>query len=177
MLINKFAFGARDKELLENELEEKVWRCWERFDPERGVKFDTFCNGCLLNHIQVFIRREGRKKHTFVSRSLSLDEEVTNNSHDGNNTMTRGDLIPEPSRLDRLEETIFGIELDKVIVLLPPEAKDILCLLLQGYSITEASEHLQESRTFVKGVVDQCLKPLLAEMMDIPEEDVDQRYI
>ena len=135
------------------------------------MKFDTFANGCILNHIQVFIRREGRKKHSFVTRALSLDEQIEKSkSTNGSSVLTRADIIPDSKQSNKLDETVFSIELGKVMVLLPPIAKNILCLLIQGYSVTEAADKLHESRIFVKGVIDQCLKPLLVEIMELDED-------
>lgn len=183
LLINKVGFGARDKELLTNELMEKVWKCTPQFDPARQVKFETYLNRCLVNHIQVFIRCEQRKKHSFLTghpslndeapgytRNPSLNEELPRCAHgpsiDSSTALTYGDVVAD-KKSKSVDQTVFELQIEEVKNLLPDICRDILTMVMSGYSFTEIAESLHEERIVIREMWRQVIAPLIEEEFNL----------
>lgn len=148
-------FGAIDKGLLENELMEKVYNCIKEYNPALDVRFSTFVNTCLTNHIFVFIRGEKRKKRAFITDAMSLDY-VSEDGVSTEETIARVSIEPE---ID------FKIILDQVLEILPEYLKAILLLLYDGYSETEIALEMKMDTELVKGYIQECLRPRMREML------------
>ncbi|MFA5037018.1 MAG: hypothetical protein WC479_07565 [Candidatus Izemoplasmatales bacterium] len=163
ILIAKSAFGAEDKGLLENELLEKVYNCIETFDESYDVEFSTFTNRCLQNHIQVYLRREQRKKHAFISDAISLDYSI----EDGD---TISELIPD-KRNPNADAIVFSIIVDDLLDLLPDVCKDIVKLLAEGLSESDVARAIGEETLLVRCYIEECIRPLMHELLT--EEDIN----
>ena len=163
MLIRRFAFGAKDKELLENELLEKVYQCISDYDDTYEAKFETFTNRCLTNHIQVHLRGEQRIKHSFISSALSLDYCV----EDGDTIV---EMVASPKAITS-DALILSIMIKDALELLPDVCKDIVFLLSEGASETEIARAIGEESQLVRGYIEECIQPLIADMIFDEEEN------
>jgi len=157
ILIAKSAFGAEDKGLLENELLEKVYNCIMDYDESYDVTFSTFTNKCLQNHIQVYLRREQRKKHAFISDAMSLDYSI----EDGD---TIQELIPDRKN-PSADAIIFSIMVEDLLNLLPDTCKDIVKLLCDGLSESEVAKAIGEETLLVRCYIEECIRPLMQELL------------
>jgi len=157
MMIARCGFGAEDKELLENELLEKVVTCIEEYDTSYDAKFDTFTNRCLMNHIQVHLRGEKRKKHSFISNSMSLDYTIDEGD-------TISELIADPKAISA-DTIIFNITLSEIMNLLPDVCKEIVSLLCAGLSESEIARIIGEESRLVRGYIEECIQPLVVELL------------
>jgi len=159
ILIKKYAFGISDKELLFNELLEKVYICSTKFDPDRNVKFETFTNKCLLNHLQVALRREKRRKHSFITDSISLDQK-------DDNGLSVEDLI-EDRTINVDNSVMLEFQTQEIISYLPEICKTILILTYEGHKPREIAKTLNEKTIFIKCVIEKVLRPLFEKELGV----------
>jgi DNA-directed RNA polymerase specialized sigma24 family protein len=163
ILIARSAFGAEDKGLLENELLEKVYNCIVDYDETYDVTFSTFTNKCLQNHIQVYLRREQRKKHAFISDAVSLDYCV----EDGD---TISELIADKKN-PNADAIVFSIMVEDLLDLLPAVCKDIVKLLCDGLSESEIARSIGEDTIMVRCFIEECIRPLMQDLLTTEEEE------
>ncbi len=150
--------------MLENELLEKVYDCISSYDASYDVEFSTFTNKCLQNHIQVYLRREQRKKHAFISDAVSLDYSI----EDGD---TISELIPDKKN-PNADAIVLSIMLEELLDLLPDVCKDIIKLLGEGFTEAEIGKAIGEETLLVRCYIEDCIRPLMQELL--ADEDKDE---
>jgi DNA-directed RNA polymerase specialized sigma24 family protein len=159
-LIKRYAFGARDKDLLENELKEKVYDCIKNYRWDYDTSFDTFTNTCLRNHIFIYIRAENRLKHKNLNDALSIDQ----------NNQEAIDPIEtiEDESIDTPNDLLFKAFIEELFSGLPEILLDITKLLMEHTDIntSDIAEILQEPEELISGMISEVIKPYLAENLE-----------
>ena len=96
------------------------------YDPNRGVKFETYAASCIQNAVTAAQRAAGRKKNGPLNNSLPLDEE---HSSPGPEEIT--------IRKEQMEATLEAIS-----TRLSPFEREVLDCFLDGSSYQQIAEQL-----------------------------------
>lgn len=152
----RVGFRTFDRQELEQELRLRLWKQFDKFDPEKA-HWNVFATTVIERHVATILERERRIKRRKGARLLSLTDLVED--FDGELTELANTIGPEDREgltgryVDTAEnQTDLKVDVADVVCDLPDDLRE-LCELLKTYNIQEAAERLGLPRTTVSARV------------------------
>ena len=119
-----------------------LWRCCEKYDPERGTKFSTYAYESIRKSMTCLLVREVKK----TSQTVSFSEPVKSDC-----TITYEDVVTSNEDIyHRIE--VFEI-IQGVYSKLPQKEQKIIEMILKEYTQTEIAEKFKMSKSNVGKIV------------------------
>ena len=140
ILQTTFILGM-DRDDVAQELRISIIKAAQHFDDTKGVSFHTYLHTVMMNTIRTFISKAQKTKN--VSTTYSINGVVTEDYPEGylSNAITKSLIDVDASEFTSVLELTDMIERSA----LSPQEKDFLELRMDGLTMEQISNQLQES--------------------------------
>ena len=154
-----FMLGADREDIVQEGLI-GIYKAIKNYDPTRGASFRTFADLCLNRQMITAIKAAGRKKHSPLNTSLSLDRPLA----DDESPKTLGETLAAGTDTDPEEMLLMG-EMAQLLLssensLLSDFERRVLEQLLNGLSYRDIATLLGRSDKSVDNAIQRIRRKL-----------------
>lgn len=132
-------YGLEIEDVIQ-ELSVQAYDAWEKWEPERGIKFSTYVYNVLLNKKNCLIRIAKAQKRNSGLPPVSLDEPIEGQSM-CNSTFCLYDVLMDISQ--NLEDQTRTLEIwdivERALASMQENGQNVIGALLMGYTQVEIS--------------------------------------